>query len=192
MKARRIVVVGIPGVGKTTVVDRVIEALRSRGIPSERVVFGTIMFEEAKRLGVEHRDVMRKLPLEEQRRLQMMAASKIAEMEVNVLFVDTHLMISTKEGYWPGLPFDVLRTLSPSNLMLVEALPSEIITRRMKDSDRYRDKLGEEEIANELATARSLLSASAIIAGAPMLIVMNKENHIEEAVSTVLSALEVV
>lgn len=189
---KRVIIVGIPGVGKTTVVNKVVEIIKKKRLTVEAVVYGTVMFEEAKKLGIKHRDEIRKLPIEEQRRLQIEAAERIAKMETNFLIIDTHLMINTKEGYWPGLPLEVLRTLSPSNVILIEALPNEIIMRRMRDSSRYRDFVDEVEIVREIEIARSMLSATGIITGAPILIVMNREDHIEEAANQILSALGVV
>ncbi len=189
---KRVVIIGIPGVGKTTLVNRVVEQIKKKKFTLESVVFGTLMFEEAKKLDIEHRDEMRKLPVDQQRKLQIEAAEKIAMMKADYLFIDTHLMINTKEGYWPGLPFEVLKVLSPSNLILIEALPHEIISRRRRDSGRCRDLAEEETIAREKEIARSMLSTSAIISGAPLLIVINKENQIEEAANQILKALGVI
>lgn len=190
VSTKRVVIVGIPGVGKTTVVNKLVEMIKKKNFSVESVVFGTVMFEEAKKLGIEHRDKMRKLPIGEQRKLQIEAAKSIVKMEADFLIVDTHLFINTKEGYWPGLPLEVLEALSPSNIILIEALPNEIVSRRMRDSERYRDFVDEIEITKEIEIARSMLSTTAIVTGAPILIVMNRENHIEEVANQILGALE--
>ena len=123
----RVVVVGIPGVGKTTVVEK----LKSRIEGARLVTFGTVMFEEAsRRKWVKGRDEMRKLPIKRQEQLQAIAAAKISKMTEHIVLVDTHLFIRTKEGFWPGLPFEVVRALKPTHLILVEASPEEISTRR--------------------------------------------------------------
>ncbi|MCP8317475.1 MAG: adenylate kinase [archaeon] len=192
VNTKRVIIVGIPGVGKTTVVNKIVEMIKKKDFAVESVVFGTVMFEEAKKLGIKHRDEMRKLPIDEQRKLQIDAADSIAKMKADFLIIDTHLLINTREGYWPGLPLEVLKTLSPSNLILIEALPHEIASRRMGDLERYRDLADETEIAKEIEIARSMLSATGIIAGAPILIVMNRENHIEEVANQILGALGVI
>jgi len=192
VNTKRVIIVGIPGVGKTTVVNKIVEMMKEKKFTVESVVFGTVMFEEAKKLGIKHRDEMRKLPIDEQRKLQIDAANSIAKMEADFLIVDTHLFIDTKEGYWPGLPLEVLRALSPNNIILIEALPHEIASRRMRDSERDRDFVDETEIAKEIEIARSMLSATGIIIGAPILIVMNRENHIEEVANQILGALGVI
>jgi len=192
VSTKRIIIVGIPGVGKTTVVNKVVEMIKKKNFAVESVVFGTVMFEEAKKLCIKHRDEMRKLPVDEQRKLQIEAANSIARMEADFLIVDTHLLINTKEGYWPGLPLEVLKALSPSNIVLIEALPLEIISRRMRDSERYRDFADEIEIAKEIEIARSMLSTIGVITGAPILMVMNRENHIEDVTNQILRALGVI
>lgn len=183
----RVVVVGIPGVGKTTVVDKV-----RAGIPGSKLVtFGTVMFEEGSRLKwVSDRDKMRTLPVNKQRRLQTLAAAKIARIKESVVLVDTHLFIRTKEGYWPGLPFEVARALKPTHLLLVEAAPEEIARRRASDKTRARDALTREELAAELALGRSFLAASSTLTGAPMLMVANHEGKSDEAAEIAIRMLE--
>ncbi len=113
----RWVVTGVPGVGKTSVMEGI---AREKGI---RIVnFGTVMLEIAKSKGlVEDRDQIRKLPVEVQRDIQQKAGQKIFEMG-NAL-IDTHCTIKTPGGYYPGLPEWVLKTLKPNRIVLVEATP---------------------------------------------------------------------
>lgn len=183
----RVVVVGIPGVGKSTVVEKA-----TAGMEGSRVVtFGTIMFDEAVRLKwVKNRDQLRTLPVEKQKKLQTLAATRIARMKDRVVFVDTHLFIRTREGFWPGLPFEVVRALKPTHLVLVEAAPEEVATRRTKDKSRSRDSLTSEDLSGELAIGRSFLAVSSTLTGAPMLIVANHEGKSEEAAAKVTTMLK--
>ncbi|MDG6898906.1 MAG: adenylate kinase [Nitrososphaerota archaeon] len=182
------VVVGIPGVGKTTVVDKLTSALKG----SKLVTFGTVMLEEGLRLRwLKHRDELRTLTVEKQKRLQKIAAAKIAKMRGKFLFVDTHLFIRTKEGFWPGLPFEVVRALKPTHLILIEATPEEIMTRRSADETRYRDQIAKEDLAAELSMARSFLTVSSTLTGAPMLIAANGEGRAEEVARNLAQVLEV-
>ncbi|HME19170.1 MAG TPA: adenylate kinase [Nitrososphaerales archaeon] len=183
----RVVVVGIPGVGKTTVVQKASGGIRG----SKIVTFGTVMLEEATRLGwIRSRDQLRTLPVEKQKRLQTLAAARISRMKEKTVFVDTHLFIRTGEGYWPGLPFDVVRALDPTHLLLVEADPEEIAERRASDKTRSRDALTKADLAAELALGRSFLAASATLTGAPMLIVVNNEGKSDEAAAAVVKVLK--
>ncbi|MCS6767176.1 MAG: adenylate kinase [Candidatus Nitrosocaldus sp.] len=186
---KRAIVVGIPGVGKTTVITRAVEMLSMHGLNARLVVFGTVMFEEAMKMGVRHRDEMRRMSVEEQRRLQENAALKIASMSDDVIIIDTHLFISTKEGYYPGLPLHLLNLLKPTNLILVAAEPREILGRRMNDKTRQRDLVDEGEIAHELEIARIMLAACSILTGAPFAIVMNREGRVDEASQELASLL---
>jgi adenylate kinase len=182
----RIVVVGIPGVGKTTVVEKLKSVLEG----SQLVTFGSVMLEEGMRLKwIRHRDELRRLPVEKQRMLQRMAASKISRMGRKVLLVDTHLFVRTKEGFWPGLPFDVVRKLRPTHLILVEASPDEILQRRMSDKTRYRDTATKEELQAELALARSFLTVSSTLTGAPMLIANNAQGKADELASSLAATI---
>lgn len=182
----RVVVVGIPGVGKTTVVEKARAAMKRAAL----VTFGTVMFEEAMRLKwIKDRDQMRSLPLEKQRRLQKVAAARIAKMKREVVFVDTHLFIRTQEGFWPGLPFEVVRALKPTHLILVEAAPEEILIRRESDKTRHRDTLHAADLEAELALARAFLSVSSTLTGAPMLMVNNSKGKADEAAGTIVRML---
>jgi adenylate kinase len=181
------VVVGIPGVGKTTVVERLVSGYKGATL----VNFGTVMFETGMSLKwIKDRDQMRKLPVEKQKRLQKVAASKIARMKAKVVVVDTHLFIRTEEGFWPGLPFEVVRAMKPTHLVLVVARPEEIAKRRSADSSRARDSLTIESLEEELNLAKSFLTVSSTLTGAPMSIVRNDEGKQEEAAQTLVRMLE--
>lgn len=183
----RVVVVGIPGVGKSTVVEKA----RAKVKDSAIVTFGTVMFEEAKKLRwIADRDQMRALPIEKQKELQTLAASKISRMKEDTVFVDTHLFIRTKEGYWPGLPFDVVRAMAPTHLLLVEASPEEIASRRAADKTRTRDSLTKEDLTAELALGRSFLAATSTLTGSPMLIVANHDGASDAAADAVVRMLQ--
>ena len=178
----RIVVVGIAGVGKSTVVSRAVGAIEGSSV----AVFGTEMFEAAKALKwVQHRDEMRKLPVQKQKRLQKIAAQKISRSKGRVVFVDTHLFVRTPEGFWPGLPYAVIVALKPTHLVLVEATPQEILSRRKNDTTRYRDELTVEEVQAELTLARALLSAASLVSGAPISFIPNDEGKADEAAQTI-------
>jgi adenylate kinase len=183
----RAVIVGVPGVGKTTVVD----GLVARYPGAKLVNFGTVMLEAAlSQKLVKHRDEIRKLPVEKQRRLQKSAASEIARMKDKLVVVDTHLFIRTPEGFWPGLPFEVARAMKPTHLILVEATPEEIAKRRSADATRYRDPATAESLAEELALARSFLTVCSTLTGAPISIVRNAQGHQEEAARSLVRMLQ--
>jgi len=183
----RVVVLGIPGVGKTTVVDGIVSSYRG----AKLVNFGTLMLEAARSLKwVKSRDELRKMTVEKQRRLQKLAATRISKMGGRAIVVDTHLFIRTEEGFWPGLPFEVVRAMKPTHLVLVEATPEDISRRRSVDRTRYRDAVTTEGLAEELQLARGFLTVTSTITGAPMMLVNNAEGKQEETVRRVVEMLE--
>ncbi|OLC24046.1 MAG: adenylate kinase [Thaumarchaeota archaeon 13_1_40CM_3_50_5] len=185
---KRAVVVGIPGVGKTTVITRAAEVLNKKR-KTTIVVFGTVMFEQAKKIGLKSRDEMRKMPIEDQRRLQEMAAQRIAEMNDDILLVDTHLFINTEEGYYPGLPMRLLNIMKPTNMIMVAADAIEIAKRRKTDQTRQRDIISAENIQKELDISRMMVASCSILTGAPFAIIMNNDGQVDEAAANIARTL---
>ena len=77
---KKVVIVGIPGVGKTSLLTKLVEhiTLQSRTVSVRS--FGTVMLDEAMKNGVKDRDELRKLPIKKQQELQKMAAEDISNM----------------------------------------------------------------------------------------------------------------
>lgn len=171
-----IVVTGIPGVGKTTVMKQAAE-----GIDIKFVTFGSVMIDIAKEMGlVKDRDEMRKLTLEQQKDLQIRSAEKVAS--IGDVILDTHCTVKTPKGYMPGLPEWVLKKLKPTAIVVVEADPDEIFNRRAKDAARNRDPDSEEEIAEHQQINRAAAMSYATLTGATVKIVFNHDDAIDEAV----------
>jgi len=179
-----IVVTGIPGVGKTTVMKKAAE-----GIDIEFVTFGTVMTEIAKEIGlVKDRDEMRKLTLGQQKDLQIKSAEKIARMG-NVI-LDTHCTVKTPKGYMPGLPEWVIKKLNPTAIVVVEADPEEIYNRRAGDPTRNRDPDTKEQIEEHQMINRAAAMSYATLSGATVKIVYNHDNAVDDAVKQTAPVLE--
>jgi adenylate kinase len=179
-----IVVTGIPGVGKTTVMQKAAE-----GMDIKFVTFGTVMEEIAKDLGwVKERDEMRKLTLDQQKDLQIKSAKKIASMG-NVI-LDTHCTVKTPKGYMPGLPEWVIKKLNPTAIVVVEASPEEIFNRRANDPTRNRDPDTKEQIDEHQMINRAAAMAYAALSGSTVKIVFNHDNAIDAAVKQAAPVLE--
>ena len=171
-----IVVTGIPGVGKTTVMKKAAE-----GMKVQFVTFGTVMIDIAQETGLaQDRDGMRKLSLEQQRQLQIKTAETIAAMP-NVI-VDTHCTIKTPQGYLPGLPEWVITKLKPTSIVIVEADPTEIYNRRANDKTRTRDPDTIEQITEHQQINRAAAMAYATLSGATVKTVFNHDNALDAAV----------
>ena len=179
-----VVVTGIPGVGKTTVMQKAAE-----GFDIKFVTFGTVMVEIAKELGfVQDRDDMRKLTLEQQKELQIKSAERVASMG-NVI-LDTHCTIKTPKGYMPGLPEWVVKKLNPNAIVVVEADAEEIYNRREKDTTRNRDPDTKEQIDEHQMMNRSAAMAYAALTGSTVKIVFNHDDALEDAVKQAVPVLE--
>ena len=185
----KVVVVGIPGVGKTTVVSKVVEKLNALNKSVSVHSFGTVMFEEAKKNGLKDRDDLRKLTVEEQKNLQKKAAEKIAEHQENIVIIDTHAFISTKEGYYPGLPHYVIQILKPTHFIAVSAKPDEIYNRRTNDDSRDRDIISIGSIKEELDVQDAMLSSCSVLSGSPMKVVLNTEGKVEVTADSIINAI---
>lgn len=188
-ESKKIVIVGIPGVGKTTVLSKLAEILKSHNKTVTVVSFGTVMFEEAKKKGIKDRDELRKLSMAEQQELQKIAGEVISKLNENVVIIDTHAFISTPSGFYPGLPEYVLRIIKPANFISLSAKPEEIYNRRMADETRKRDTVTIDSIKKELAVQDAMLSACSVLSGSPMKPILNREGKVDEAAESVIKAI---
>ena len=188
-ESKKVVVVGIPGVGKTTLINKIVELIKGHNKSVEVTNFGTIMFEVAKENGVNNRDELRKLPLSEQKKLQKNAAEKLSKIDDDVVIIDTHAFIRTPEGFNPGLPYHVLQIIEPSNFISVNAKTEEIYNRRMKDETRTRDKVSIATIKKELDIQSAMMSACSVLSGSPLKHVMNSEGKLDEAADQIIKAI---
>ncbi|MFX1562389.1 MAG: adenylate kinase [Promethearchaeota archaeon] len=183
MQIRKVVIVsGVPGVGKSTIVTSAIRKVQDRTSVS-LVTYGTIMFEIAQRKGlVENRDELRMLPIMVQREIQKSAGKRIAAMsESQIVVVDTHTLIQTTDGFLIGLPKWVAEALQPASIVLVEADPKNIAKRREKDATRTRDEQLIESISSHQLLCRAAAVVVGTLTGATVKVIRNVEGKAEEA-----------
>ncbi len=193
-----VIVTGVPGVGKTTVLSEFKKKAEEEGLKVKIVNFGTYMLDTAVKEGiVDDRDKIRTLPLRRQLELQRLAAQAIirdAAKELGsdgVLLVDTHALVKTVAGYWPGLPRHVLDELKPDMIAVIEASPEEIVARQARDKTRYRADIGGVEgVKRLLENARAASIASAVHYASTVAIIENKEGKADEAASQLLELVK--
>lgn len=182
-----VVLTGIPGSGSTTILNKALEEVNYLHLN-----YGDIMTEIAiEEKIVDNRDELRKLPAETQKVIQQKAAKRIKEQsESENVIVDTHCTISTPDGFLPGLPIWVLEELQPSNFIIIEANPDEIIYRRLSDTTRSRDieKAKNIQLHQEMNRAASM--AYSTLTGATVKIIENHDNHLSGTVAKVVEVLK--
>lgn len=178
-----IIVTGIPGVGKTTVMEAAAKARNLR-----IAVFGSVMFEVAQAEGLaKTRDDMRKLAPDVQKSIQREAAIRISAM--GRVIVDTHCTVKTPQGYLPGLPAWVLEALKPATIILVEAGNEEIAKRRANDTTRKRDEDSVGAIAEHQEYNRRFAAAYATLTGATVCTVRNQDGKVQQAMNDILAVV---
>jgi len=189
-RKKTVIIVGVPGVGKSTIISNATTTLQKKGTTLNTVVFGSVMFEEAKKLGINDRDQIRKQTIDVQHRLQNMTADHISSLNDSIVVVDTHLFIKTQSGYYPGLPMNLILKLNPERLILITANSEEILNRRKNDSTRTRDLISVDEIKRDIEVSLSMISSLSILTGAPFEIIYNHDNMIESATSLLVELLK--
>ncbi|WP_455369257.1 adenylate kinase [[Eubacterium] cellulosolvens] len=187
-----VIITGSPGVGKTSVLNKLAKEAEKEKIALKIVNFGTTMNKLLESYGKNvHRDELRKQNFEKQKEIQLEAAKEISKMKNHyVLVVDTHMFIRTPVGAFPGLPECVIKELDPSMLVLLEANPEDITKRREKDQTRKRDTQTDQTVEFDLEWGRKTAAACAIITGAPVSIVRNEEGFPDKAVKQILNMIK--
>jgi adenylate kinase len=189
MDGKKVIITGVPGVGKTTVVNEALKKIKEEGVEYKSINFGTFMFEVAMNDKiVQDRDQMRTLDRAVQKRLQQRAAQEIAQVPGNVL-IDTHASVKTPKGYFAGLPEWVLREIMPDSIVLVETDDDQILMRRLADETRSRDKEGARSIAEHQQFNRSVAAAYAMLTGCTVKIVINADFLLERAAEDMAAVL---
>jgi adenylate kinase len=183
------IVMGIPGVGKSAVIDKVVE---KTGI--KRIVWGDLTEKQLVKRGLaKSRDEMRKLSIAKQAEVQEQVARQIAVMvdEYSDLLIETHVVIKTPEGYWPGLNFDILQKFDANAFIVVEASAKNIMSRRNSDPSRDRkDDLTLEEIEEHIRITREMASTFAVLSGGTVVFVENRQGDLDYAVGKIAKLIK--
>jgi len=133
----KIIVVSVPGGGKSTVLEYV-----KKKIPEAKIVTAGDIFLEiaSKKYGIKDRDELRKkLTLEQQKEIQEKVARRIAKMKEKILLINTHVTIKTPYGYFHALSEKTMKIMKPDMIILLEFDPKDVLKRRIADKSRKRD-----------------------------------------------------
>jgi len=181
------VVAGVPGVGLSTLVERVRPQLDDG---FELINFGDVMLEQAAVADLAtSRSELGGLSQRETRRLQRRAGEFVADRAASrQVLLTTHLVVETTAGFLPGLPEAVLADVAPDRLVVVEAEP-ELIVERRADSERDYGGGSAHAVEFEQDLGRSAAFEYALTAEAPVSLVEN-EGEIEAATAALRDALD--
>jgi len=189
-----IVVTGVPGVGKTTVMNEFLKIKPNFEVKN----FANSMLDVAIEKGIlkgekeELHDELRKLPPETQLELQKAAGKALSEMgKKKDLIIDTHAMIKTPRGYFAGLPLWVIENLKPEFIILVEVSAETIAKRRAEDPLRVRDQDATVEgIQEHIDMCRAVAAAYSALSGCFVKIIENKQGQAELAAKDLAKIIE--
>lgn len=180
------IVVGVSGVGKSTVLRGALEGAKD----VTWVNYGDLFLKVALDQKIaKDRDELKHLQNEKIEEIQQLVWKDISEMDGRVI-VDTHLTIESGKGFIPGLPYPMIKNLKPENIILVEVPPEEIMRRRKKDKDiRKREEQSIGNLCTHLDIDRAMGTAISFHLSCPLVIVDNIE--LDDAVASMKKALGV-
>ncbi len=185
-----IIVAGVPGAGKSTVL---LEAWKrvEKELNYTIVSFGTEMLQLCQSAGlVADRDEMRNLSPDVQEEMQWRATKRIAERPENIL-LDTHCTIKTGSGsYLPGFTPRMLERMSPKAIILVDAHEAEIRGRRRLDKSRpLRTIESNDDILEHKVINRAYAAAFSARSCCLLRIIQNNTGEFERAVEEFVSTI---
>jgi adenylate kinase len=133
----KIIVVSVPGGGKSTILERVKMKLPQVKI----IVAGDIFLKIArKKYGIKNRDDLRKkLTLDQQKEIQEIVANKISKIKGKIVLINTHVTLKTPYGYFFALSEKTMKIIKPDLIVLLEFNPTDVLKRRLVDKKRKRD-----------------------------------------------------
>jgi adenylate kinase len=159
-------VVGVPGVGKTSLCKSAVKSLDCNYIN-----YGDLMLEIARDKNLADTDKeMFELAMDLQYDIWKEAAQQISELE-HVL-VDLHGLDQSPEGYLFSLPLEII---CPSRIIIVEASPENILFRRRNDISKDRIKDDFKSLTEHMKMLRISMSISSVILGSTVYLLENDE-----------------
>ena len=183
-----ILVLGIPGSGKTTILDGV------EGYKDYKYVnVGTIMkktTEEIYKEGID-RDKIRYLKESEIDHIRDRTFEKIIEMEGKIL-VDTHSSIEREGKFITGLPYETELMKHIKSVIYIDAAPEEILYRRSLDRSRKREDDDEYMLNMQRDFNISTLSFYMSYLNIPVYMLNNKHDKVSESIRRMKKILDMI
>jgi adenylate kinase len=189
-----VIVVGMTGVGKTSITDRAVEQVDR---PVEYLSYGTLLLEEGRRQDLVYdRDEITELDPDQYDALQSYTADRIAsilndgeEDSETVYILDTHATLQTPYGYRPGFSDDDIETIQPDQFAFIKATPAEIQDRRLNDASRDRDMESAAALTEQQDMALHMTTAFAAAGRTPVAVIENSDGKLDVAVDAFIPLL---
>lgn len=176
----RIMVTGLPGVGKTTLTSHSqIQEMEIRVVSFGKEMVG---LGKTQKLIKNEKDI-ESLEFDKRVTLQIETAEKILSITDLPVIIDGHLIVDTPAGIIPGLPQDCISKLSLKAIIQLTAPDDEIIRRREGRSKKY-SLLREWTNVERVKQNKFLLSEAclyyALLSDASFEVVENPKGFLEE------------
>lgn len=168
MNTTMIIVTGIPGSGKTTILEEAVKVRHNLKILN----YGDEMMQVAAGQNIQ-RDLLRTLPIFEQRAIGLLAAQRILGQAKGITIIDTHALIKMSIGYMPGIPQNILNVLNPNAIIFIESHPEVILKRREKGLCHSGQSDTIEEIEYHQTLSRTFITSCSLISGAMIIPIQN-------------------
>ncbi len=183
-----ILVLGIPGSGKTTILDGV------EGYKDYKYVnVGTVMKKATEEIYKENidRDKIRYLKEKEIDQIRDRTFEIIIGMEGKIL-VDTHSSIEREGKFITGLPYESKFMKLVRSVIYIDASPEEILYRRSLDKTRKREADDEYMLKVQREFNISTLSFYMSYLNIPVYMVNNQHNKVAESISRMKQVLDLI
>ena len=174
--ARIVMVIGLSGVGKSTVISGAIE---KSGKNVEWINFGDVMLETLKETHPRlSRDEIKRLPYDEIKKAQDHVID-ILNSKDKLVILDNHMSIESPYGYYPGTTLEQARRLDLVSIVSIEASPESVLQRRLKDTGvRAREHQSVEDIETQMDIDRAMASTLAVTLRVPLKVIRNEDKDI--------------
>jgi adenylate kinase len=172
-----VIVTGLPGAGKTTIVNTIAKDKKYKILN-----LGDLMIEIALKRGYcKSRDQVRYLPNKKIAELRHIVTKRIGVLKGKII-IDTHASVQQHWRFVPGIPFSMLTDLKHvRGLIYVDAATEAIRARRNKDKTRTREDESQDLVATQRVVNISMLAFCASYLNIPLYIIDNKEGQLEDS-----------
>lgn len=175
----RVIVAGLKGSGKTTVISKVLE----KRLDIKLIRVGDYFEKSFSQWGLDRDEGDTKIKSTLYTKLDKEVFKKIREdvMEMENVIIDTHLLLNKPSGFYPGLSEFKVKELLPDALVVLDYKPEVILGRRNKDLEKIgRKRSGAydvEGIKKEQEAQKSYAFACSAISGCTVKIIERFEDE---------------